>query len=434
MSTILFSAYFSFRPERLVFMSKVHAALPSTVRPVLFNLAEKVESELEVVNAAMGLSPHVDAPVETLERFLQDEMPELAAQFMEHARGEFEEGARPIEPAVVSLLHRIRSFKNALETYKPSAVFLWNQFNLFHRIAAELLTRREIRFGFFHDGLLPGSIAFDFDGEMGNSWISRDPARFQKVEISENDIQRADAYIRNLNGSEINQRHVQRDDVIVEEALKLKNLNRRPVLFLAGQNDWHAGIKPLCAETVQHSPVFTGSTEALHALDALAGQIGFSIVYKPHPLCRDRNLFLNDAAFPNSLILKSTSLQGCMQASSVVSTIASQTCYAAILAGHPVMMFGRNQITGKNLTYDVDTIDDLAVQLEKAIDDPLAATRQQDLAQHVAQLERSYLLDYGTMDSGFFRRGPDTAARMLVACLENSTEHMIELQAAGKLN
>ncbi|MBL8562991.1 MAG: hypothetical protein JNN06_11995 [Gemmobacter sp.] len=433
MGSIMFSAYFTFRPERLRFMERVQAELAQDVRLILFNLAETLTCDLDVVNAIGGLQPALPDPVGALEEFLRAEMPELAAQLMTHMRGEFEEGEHDLRAPVTMLLQRLRNFRDAIETRKPDFVFLWNQFNVLHRIAAEMLRRRNIRFGFFHDGLLPGSIAFDFDGEMGNSWISRDPERFCQVEVSQEDCARARAFIDGLSGAEVNQRHVQRDDVILAEVLRLRRLDRRPVLFLAGQNDWHAGILPKAPQTGIVSPIFDSSSDALSKLDAIAGETGFTVVYKPHPLCRDRHLFLNSDAFPNSLILKSTSLQGCMQASALVSTIASQTCYPALLAGHPMMMFGRNQITGKGLTYDVTRLEDIPGQIERALADPLAEGRRESLARHIAQLERSYLLDYGTLAGGFYRRGAGAVARILRACIAHSGDEMIEMQARGAL-
>ncbi len=119
--------------------------------------------------------------------------------------------------------------------------------------------------------------------------------------------------------------------------------------------------------------------------------------------------------------------------STCASTIASQACYADLLAGHPVMMFGRNQITGKGLTYDVERLEDIPDRIEAALPDPLAASRQERLARHVAQLERCYLLDYSTLSGGFYRRGIGATARMLKACLYRSNDEMIEMQVCGAL-
>lgn len=430
----MFSAFFAARPERMTFMSDVHAALPEDFRIVLFNLAESVESECDVVNAMHGFRPVIEDPLAQLEEELREAVPDEAGTFLAQARGEFDNDGHPDHGDLVNLIFRLRAFRRALEDHAPGHVFLWNQFNVFHRIAAAILSRQGIGVGFFHDGLLPGSIALDFDGEMGNSWIARQPERFQQVAVSQDDLLRAEAFLEGLTGEEVNRRHLQRENILVHEALQQAGLSRRPVLFFAGQNDWHGGIKPTGPETARHSPVFDGSAEALRRLDSLAGEIGFSVLYKPHPLSRDRFLFLQADAFPNSMILKSTSLSACMEASQLVSTIASQTCYVALLDGRPVMMLGRNQISGKGLTYDVHTLEDLPGMIERGMSDPLAGTRRTDLIRHVAQLERCYLLDYGTMPGGFYRRGAASMARALQACLEHGTEEVIEMQIAGELN
>lgn len=433
LKTILFSAFFGFRPERLEYFAKVHAALPHDIRMVAFNLSDTVEAPFDVINATGGLRPRIDAPYEWLESYIRALTPARAEEFLEHVRGEFEEGSAPYHGRLENLVIKIRAFESALENEAPAHVFLWNQFNIFHRIAVELLRQRGIGHTFFHDGLLPGSIALDFDGEMGNSWITREPERFQGVKITAEDIRRAEAFVDSLTGDEVNKRHTQREDIGVAEALEDSGLGSRPVVFFAGQNDWHGGIKPVGPETPRHSPLFNGSVEALEALDRLAGDVGFSVLYKPHPLTRERGLFLEADRFPNSLILNSTSLPACMEASKLVSTIASQTCYVALLAGHPVMMLGRNQICGKGLTYDVEKIEDIPMLIELAMRDPLAATRREELIRHVARLERCYLLDFGTMDHGFYRRGPETMARLIAASVTHSADEIIEMQIAGDI-
>jgi hypothetical protein len=90
------------------------------------------------------------------------------------------------------------------------------------------------------------------------------------------------------------------------------------------------------------------------------------------------------------------------------------------------MMLGRNQLTGKGLTYDVTAADMIAATLRTALDDPLAGSRAHDLAVHAAQLEQAYLFDYGTQDAGFYTRGAAEMARLMHLSVCEPVENVID--------
>jgi len=393
LKTILFSAVLRSegRPERMEFLHRVKAAFPEPVKFVAFNTSDKAEAEFTVINANFGLKP----------------------QAQKHNR-------------------LILAFINALNKEEPDYVYLWNQFNALHRTFEAILKRRGIPMGFFHDGVLAGSIALDVDAEMGESWISQDPERFMSVGVDDEQLARAKQFLEAQAGVE-NNRHPQEEHVAVQEALQLAGLGDRPLVFYAGQNDWHAGIKPKSPSRMFHSPFYEGTMEALRVLDDMAGELGFAVLFKPHPLSRDRFAFLHARDYPNTVILQHTSINVCLAVSDIVSTIASQAGYVGLQEDCSVMMLGRNQVTGKGLTYDVQSHDTLKDTILEALDDPLKSVRQERFAVHAAQLERAYLFDYGTMDTEFYTRGAVEAARLMNMCVTHSSEDVIAALVANEL-
>tara|TARA_Y100000588_G_scaffold279722_2_gene296607 strand:- start:3088 stop:4380 length:1293 start_codon:yes stop_codon:yes gene_type:complete len=423
----MFSAVFgaAARPERIRFLHEVKAAFPVPVNFVVFNTSETVEADFPVVNAARGLNPQFADPLETLQALLTEHCPGKVDLLLDHARGELGYGLRVFDQMIRKHIRMILAFCRALDAHDPDYVYLWNQFNALHRTFEAILQHRGIKMGFFHDGVLPGSIALDVDGEMGESWIAKDPEKFMSVEVSEAQVARAAAFMASQAGME-NNRHPQVEEISVAQSLALAKLGDRPVMFFAGQNDWHAGIKPKSPARAFHSPFFAGSMEALETLDRIAGEIGLAIVFKPHPLSRDRFAFLRANEFPNTVILQHTSMNVCIDLCDVAATIASQACYVALQENTPVMMLGRNQLTGKGLTYDVTNSDMIAATLRTALDDPLEGSRAQDLAVHAAQLEQAYLFDYGTQDAGFYTRGAADMARLMHLSVREPVEDVIE--------
>ncbi len=434
MKTILFSAVFGMdhRQERLRFLGDVHRDFPEPVRFVIFNTSGEINADFDVINAAAGFKPTIEDPVTHLEDWLKTRFPTMASLLMDHIHGEFNKKPKSYNSSVLKIFGMLLEFERALENFQPDYVYLWNQFNAFHRILAEVLKAKNIPFGFFHDGVLPGSIALDVDGEMGESWIARDPKRFMKIKVTGEDVERASAFLNGLRGDQVN-RHPQIEQISVKEALALRKLDDRPVVFFAGQNDWHAGIKPRSSARVFHSHLFAGSAEAVEKLDSIAGELGVSILFKPHPLSKDRYMFLRAEELKNTVILSSTSMQACFEASSLVSTIASQTSYVAMLDDRPVMMLGKNQISGKGLTYDVQAVEDIAEVIELGIADPLRIDRKAAFARHVAQLERSYLFCYGEIGKNYYSRGAKAAAAYMSLSMSKSPEEVIGLQVSGKI-
>lgn len=420
MQTILFSALFgvSGRNERIGFLENLQTHMPQDTHVVAFNTSNPIEADVAIINAQTGLKPNIANPQDMFNALVLATCPDHLDILTIHTQGEAAQKPASYEGNLKRHIRLTNSFLAALDKLTPNYVFLWNQFNALHRHFAAILDARGIAYGFFHDGLLPGSIALDFDGEMGESWISRNPNKFQAIDVTPDDRTRAQEFLDALQSRNLN-RHAQRDDIDVADALEAIQRHNRPIIFYAGQIDWHAGISPDGPQRLCHSPFYTSTLDALAHLDEVAGDLGVFILFKPHPISKDKYTFLDANDYPNTLILSSATLESCIQVADIVATIASQTSYVALMAGKPVMMLGRNQITGKDLTYDMATREDLKRLILTALDDPYAINRRDDLADHVARLELAYLFDFKTLDIPFYRRNVQAAARAIIDELQN---------------
>ena len=240
---------------------------------------------------------------------------------------------------------------------------------------------------------------------MGGSWVSIRHDELNEIPITDAQLAAARDFLRMVTEKSLS-RHKQVEKILVAEAIEAAGLGGRKMIFYAGQNDWHAGIQPDGERRLIHSPLYGSSLEPLHDLDRLAQQNDWVVVFKPHPLDRDKYSFLRADEFRNTLILASTDTNVCIDRCDVFMTIASQTCYTAALRGKPVVMLGKNQIVGKGITYDVESREILQEKILIALQDPLGSSRSVQLARHAAQLERAYLFDFGFLENKFYTRGP----------------------------
>jgi hypothetical protein len=426
MRSILFSAHFNQdkNPERVAFLEALLERLPQDVGILAFDLSGTVEASFPVVT---GHNPKPSVPRDAkakLKARLAELLGDSAGDVLRHAIGEAEAlGSNP-NRLLAAFLDRIERFVRTVEFEEPVHCYLWNQFNAFHRFAEAWLRRRGTAVGFFHDGVLPGSIAIDFDGEMGASWVTNRPDLLNSVPVSDADLDSARRFLAWSRDEGIS-RHKQAEKILVAESLEIAGFAGKPMIFYAGQNDWHAGIQPENPDRPLHSPHYRGSAEPLADLDRIAKERDWVVVYKPHPLDRDRYVFLRAGDYERVLIISSTDTNVCLDLCSVFVTIASQTCYMAALRDKPIVMLGRNQMIGKGLTYDVADIRDLEPLLVRAMEDPLAASRATELARHAAQLEKVYLYDYGLFDNDFYKRGATEAAHLITYAIGRSAEEVI---------
>lgn len=417
--------------QRVDYLERVLAASSGRMDFVAYNHTTPCEATFPIVTAETRRTEAAEGAEARLRDCLTRHVSGNVDRLMEHNIGEIQADPLTANDNLDRQAQLVEGFVACLDRERPDFVYLWNQFNAFHAIAAQILDERGIRKGFFHDGVLPGSIAFDIDGEMGLSWVSREPQLLTGIAVTDDDVERADAYLSGIGDV---QRHPQVESVNLAQALQLRGLDKKPAILFAGQNDWHSGIKPESPMRVAHSPIFKGSIDALADLDRYAGERGYAIIFKPHPLSRDKFAFLDADRYPNTLVLASTSLNACIGRARVVVTIASQVAYGAVIMEKPVVMLGRHQISGKGLAYEAQTRATVFSVLDAAMKDARRIERRRELSRHAAQMERAYLFRFDPEGHSFFRRGPEGAAKFLEFGVENDIATTVAAAVSGRFH
>ncbi|MCP5053850.1 MAG: hypothetical protein GY940_42175 [bacterium] len=298
-----------------------------------------------------------------------------------------------VAPIRSLLKNRFRSFALWVDHIRPDFVFLWHQFRGLHYLAAKLLEQKNIPFGFTHLGVLPETIVFESDGEMGESWVARESARFRSLPVNEEELERAQKYIDFVVAHKLD-RKPQTENKEFDTLVNRARAENRKIVFYAGQFDRYAGLVPYDDSGKKyHSPNYTGTLDALVHLDEMARQNQWAIFFKPHP--SDVPVLPDHLDLQCTYFIPGANVFDCMYQSDVTVTILSTVSYLSRLHGRPTVMLGRHQVSGKGCVYEcrdreeAESVIKLAMETGKGTGYP----RQMENAwvEHIAQLLKYYL-------------------------------------------
>ncbi|NBI58714.1 hypothetical protein D3Z53_11745 [Lachnospiraceae bacterium] len=277
-----------------------------------------------------------------------------------------------------------------LETLNPKFIISHPLFTVQHLILQELCQLKGIPLISTHQGVLPGTLSFDIDGEMGKSLPSVYSKEFTELPVDKNELEYAERVWNYLYKSRLN-RKIQPKNNCMEYVLK--HINRdKPTVFFAGQNDILSDMVPYREETKKyHSPIFRSSIEAGIYIAKLCKRRKWNYIYKPHPMCVRLE---KKEDFPgNTIYIESGDINDLIDISDVVVTILSQTNYITMIRHKPVVMLGFNQSKGKGCTYEAFEKNKIEDAIQRAIRDGFTEDQRQAFLVHIAQLIKYYLYD-----------------------------------------
>ena len=291
-----------------------------------------------------------------------------------------------------------------LAQFSPDLAILWHQFNPYSYFVNDWCERHGVPVLYGEHGVLPGSWCFEFGGQMGESWISRDPAKFAALPVTRSDRERAEAYLAQAVHQRMNRKT---DTISVTEAGLAQELRSdpRPKILYAGVNDYKTGLQPFSPErTGLHTGDFISSETGLNALLPLARRNGWQILFKPHPSIKHDSAGLATHSDYLKVIDKRVDLVDLIGYSDVLATIVSQSAYMSLMHGTPTVLMGRLQLSGSGLVHEAPYRGALENALHTALAetapdtrDAATSARRDGLIQHIARLLRYYVIsaEYG---------------------------------------
>ncbi|WP_020614758.1 hypothetical protein [Sediminispirochaeta bajacaliforniensis] len=277
-----------------------------------------------------------------------------------------------------------------LNTAKPVMVIIWNQFLAMNYILNSMCKEREIKVIYNEYGVLPGTVVFEQNGQMGESFVSSNSEIFNTLSVNEDDLEKADKVWKYLRLSGLNRKKQPVNNAINKIKDKLKP--GRPIILYFGQNDYESGLYPYTKHTKEfHSPTFTSSDDAALYLAEIANKNDWNFLYKRHPIISER-VKTND--YPLDIILMdNTDINSAIDMADICVTILSQSGYISTIRKKATLMLGYNQLYGKGCSYEAFRREDVETALYNALENGFTPAQEESFRSHIARLLRYYLYD-----------------------------------------
>ena len=287
----------------------------------------------------------------------------------------------------------IRKLTYVIDRVNADAILLWHQWNSLMEIGRHLANEAGIPSAYLHEGMLPKTLTFDPKGMMAEASCVGATLP-EDVEDKDTWLERADAAIHAIAEGKLDRKPLSQISAISEIRRRCNDMGRK-LVFVAGINDWHSGNLPRSGDENVHSPYFKDTYDALQAVSELAERNNWVVMFKPHP-----NLYPRFVELPPSVVVvrESNSLD-CLLESDVTVTILSSIAYIALANKKPVVLLGRNTLSGAGCVQEVQSQAAVAPAINAAFDDQRFADQQEKFRLHIAELLRSYLYQYDPEDS-----------------------------------
>lgn len=285
--------------------------------------------------------------------------------------------------------------RTVMEYWKPKSVILWNAFYAFHKIIRGICEEEKIFVKYMEFGNIPGTIQEETIGQMGESYPSKFPEEFIKIDVSEEELCRAEALVEELYRKRTN-RNIQPKSIQLDE-IKENLQENKPVVFYVGQNDNAAGFQPYTENSKKyHSPIFESSDEAAVYLAKLCKKNNWNYIYKPHPMMMEN--FRPEVMPDNTIVVNQMDINELIDFSDVVITIVSTVSYIALIRNKPVLMLGYTQLKSKGCTYESFEEKHIEEQIKSALSEGYSEEKRKHFLKHVVQMGKYYSQEGGKKD------------------------------------
>ena len=276
-----------------------------------------------------------------------------------------------------------------LEHFKPKVVYLWNKFYAFHLILDSICRNKSIDVRYMEFGVLPGTFAIESEGQMGESFPAVRSEEFNQLPINKQDVLEAKRVVEYIQRKDLN-RNIQNDESELG-IVKSKLIEKRPIIFYAGQNDFESSLQPYDAHTKKyHSPIYKSTMEGLIDLAELAKKNNWNLIFKPHPIMlkyEDIRTVIPD----NVIVVYQCNINRLIDLCDVCVTILSQVSYMSVIRKKATVMLGYHQLRGSGVIYQAFSKEKVWEMIDAAIKNGFMDEQEEYLYKHIARLNKYYL-------------------------------------------
>lgn len=277
-----------------------------------------------------------------------------------------------------------------LDLVKPNLILCMDSVQPVHRILRTVVTEKGIPMVFTHQGIIPGTIAFDPDGEVGESIPALHPKEFNNLDIDKTDTDEAERIISFLARSRAN-RKVQPTGLTIYD-LKRKIETARKTVFFAAQNDVRSYMVPYTEHSRKYySPIFRSSVEAANYIAGICKKNGWNIVYKPHPMYikDDVKTILSD----NIIYIEECDVNDLIDVADLTVTILSSISYNSLVRNTPVLMLGYGWLKESGCTYEAYIKETIEKKMQEAMIYGFTKEQKASFIRYTAICNKYYVFD-----------------------------------------
>lgn len=315
-------------------------------------------------------------------------------------------------------LNRLVLYKAFMEDVfrreKPNLCVMAIQFTGYHMVLRYVCEQYMIPFLYQGGGVLPGTICFEPEGQMAESWVTQKNDRFLALPVAENDLVMASRYLSIARERRLSRKPQSQEGKLKQHVADLRR-KKRKIVFYAGQNDYRSGIWPnWLPKASVHSPFFYNTFDALQYLLRLAPKNNWHILFKPHPNIREKQLHFEPFCSESLSYVTGANIFECMYQSDITVTILSQVSYLALIHNRPIVLLGRNQLSGKGCTYEITSRERTEEAILDALQGKEGDERYNNWMKHVAQVLKYYVFAWDEEIIRIIGRDVDEVARYLI--------------------
>lgn len=247
-----------------------------------------------------------------------------------------------------------------LDDARADIVFVPHGAEVVSRLLAEMVVASNRRLLFWESGFFPGFLYTDPQAPH----FFRGACRMDRLPLPVEASPKARAVVDRWKANR-SSKYLQNSSPLTRRALhKWSIADERPIIFLAGQIATDANA---VVSLGHHPDLGAAYREALQSVPR-----DWRILYKPHPLASQDPLQGFDAP-ADQFFRTDADIHDIFAVSRVVLAYSSNVGLEALLAGLPVALLGRPVYSGRGLTHDLASPEDLSVLLASGATSPDAA-------------------------------------------------------------
>lgn len=294
-----------------------------------------------------------------------------------------------------------RKFKTYVIGHAVGHVLLNHQFSGYHLIARRICEDLGVAYAYWHPGFLPGTMSFNYKGQLAESELHQELARDgvnerpEWLSLGAKYIEEAKRgiYLRPGKSNQSN------DEVL--QFIREKKRSYQKVVLVIGSNDYRTGVMPDDYQNSDlHSRYYKTSDNLFEDVMSEAGSDCY-VVYKPHPNVYPNRSGIDEVSVRTSFVFD-VPLKDLLKEVDVSVSICSSGSYEARIAGVPAVVVG--QLPGCNLGFFYVPTEDgcsLGDLISEALKDGVTADSQQCFMNFVGYSLSNYFFAYGKNSCNF---------------------------------